>query len=74
MDFNTAGGPLVFNHPSGIASDGSRLLLADRNNNRVLVWNRLPAANDPPDLVLGQPDFSTNSSGGGLNRGALTPR
>lgn len=66
--FNDAGGPLLFNHPGGIASDGRRLLLADRNNNRVLVWNRAPVANVPPDLVLGQRSFRTNEPGTSLGR------
>lgn len=68
IDFNNTGGQLLFNHPSGIATDGSRLLLADRNNNRLLIWNRLPTANTPPDLVLGQPDFTQNNPGTGLNQ------
>lgn len=37
VDFNNTGGPLLFNHPSGIASDGTRFLLCDRFNNRVLI-------------------------------------
>lgn len=68
IDFNNTGGPLLFNHPGEIASDGTRLLLADRNNNRVLIWNKLPTGNTPPDLVLGQPDFTKNNPGTGLNQ------
>ena len=48
------------NNPSAVASDGLRLAVADTNNNRVLLWNRVPILNDtPPDLVLGQDDFTT---------------
>jgi len=66
--FNNAGGPLLFNHPGNIATDGKRLILADRNNNRVLIWNELPAnSNEEPDLVLGQKDFITNNPGSGLD-------
>lgn len=65
VDFNNTGGPLLFNHPGAVASDGTRLLLADRNNNRVLIWNSLPTGNTPPDLVLGQPDFTANNPGAG---------
>lgn len=68
IDFNNAGGPLLFNHPMGIASDGRRLLLADTYNNRVLVWTSLPSGNTPPDLVLGQRDFAGNDAGSGLDR------
>ncbi len=63
IDFNNAGGSLLFNHPGGIASDGVHLALADRNNNRVLIWNTLPKENTEPDLVLGQPNFTTNTPG-----------
>ena len=64
VDFNNTGGPLLFNHPSGIASDGTRLLLCDRFNNRVLIWNTLPAKWDAlPDVVLGQNNFTTNNPG-----------
>jgi len=71
IDFNNTGGPLLFNHPSGIASDGTHFLLCDRFNNRILVWNTLPDCWDaPPDLVLGQENFYTNAPGktkAGLN-------
>ena len=64
VDFNNTGGALVFNHPSGIASDGTRFFLCDRFNNRVLVWNSLPTKWDSqPDLVLGQLNFTSNNSG-----------
>ena len=47
------------NNPAGIACDGIRLAVADTNNNRVLLWNAIPAANNtPPDVVLGQADMS----------------
>lgn len=68
IGFDETGGPLLFNHPGGIASDGTHLLLADRNNNRVLVWSRLPAGNTKPDLVLGQKSFRTNAPGTGLGQ------
>jgi hypothetical protein len=65
IDFNNAGGPLLFNHLGTVVSDGTHLILADRNNNRVLIWNKLPTNNIPPDLVLGQKDFITNNPGTG---------
>jgi hypothetical protein len=41
-----------------------KLLVADRNNNRVLVFNSTPASNlDAPALVLGQGSFTTASTG-----------
>jgi len=67
IDFNNTGGPLLFNHPMDIATDGTHLLLADTRNNRVLIWNSMPAGNTPPDLVLGQDNFYTNNPGTGLD-------
>ena len=47
--------------PSGIATDGQFLAVADTNNNRVLLWNTIPQTNGtPPDLVLGQVDLTEN--------------
>jgi DNA-binding beta-propeller fold protein YncE len=66
--FNDSGGASLFNHPTGLASDGNALLMADRWNNRVLLWKTAPQANTPPDLVLGQPDFTANNSGPGLHQ------
>lgn len=68
IGFNQSGGPLLFNHPRSLASDGKRLLLSDGNNNRVLIWLSLPDANTPPDIVLGQPDFESNDPGAGLHQ------
>jgi hypothetical protein len=46
-------------YPAGLWSDGTRLVVADASNNRVLVWNTFPARNgQPADLVLGQTSFS----------------
>ncbi len=64
VDFNNAGGALMFNHPNGLASNGTNLILCDRFNNRVLIWHTAPGAwNTPPDLVLGQADFISNNPG-----------
>ena len=48
--------------PTALASDGTHLAVADTLNNRVLIWNTIPAAiNQPPDVVLGQTNFTSNS-------------
>ncbi len=67
VDFNQTGA--WFNHPNGLASDDTHLLVCDRFNNRILVWNSLPGSwNDTPDLVLGQPDFTSNNPGNGKHQ------
>jgi hypothetical protein len=50
--------------PTGIATNGQILAVADTDNNRVLIWNSIPTVIDqPPDLVLGQPNFTTGNVG-----------
>ena len=40
--------------PSGVWTDGTRLAVADTQNNRVLIWTAFPTtANQAPSLVLG---------------------
>lgn len=40
------------------------MFVADRVNNRVLGFNTIPTVNGAPaDLVIGQPDFTSNASG-----------
>lgn len=64
VNFNNTGGALKFNHPNGLASNGTNLLVCDRFNNRVLIWKNAPMTwNMPPDLVLGQQNFLTNNPG-----------
>jgi uncharacterized protein (TIGR03437 family) len=53
--------------PTAVASDGVRLVVADTNHNRVLIWNRLPTSNNQPaDVVVGQPNFTSTSLPGNL--------
>ncbi len=55
-------------YPEGVATDGTHLVVADRLNHRVLVWNTIPTTNDAPaDAVLGQASFTANqpNRGGG---------
>jgi len=66
LGFNQSGGPLSLDHPAGVYADDTRLFVADRGNHRVLIWNTLPTANVPPDIVIGQPDMQSNLSGDGL--------
>jgi hypothetical protein len=47
-----------------LATDGRRLFVAEYGNNRVLIYNTIPtSSNTPADIVLGQPDFTTNTPG-----------
>jgi hypothetical protein len=74
---NAGGAPTAasMRWPHALASDGERLLLADAGNNRLLIWDRLPAeTNAPADLVLGQPDFTAVADNQGYNLGRSTLR
>src|SRR3954468_24170027 len=48
--------------PTAVASDGVRLVVSDTDHNRVLIWNSIPSVNNQPaDVVVGQPDFTSLS-------------
>jgi len=56
--------------PSSLWSDGSRLLVADTSNNRVLYWSVFPTPlpgfperGTAADFVIGQTDFNRNQPG-----------
>lgn len=56
---------------TGIATNGVQLAVADTYNNRVLIWQSMPtSSSSEPDIVLGQPDFTSNT----VNNGGLSAR
>ncbi|MEO7803385.1 MAG: GDSL-type esterase/lipase family protein [Actinomycetota bacterium] len=66
---------LTMNEPSSVFVDGAgHILVADRNNHRVLIWDQLPTpSGTPPNRVLGQPDrVNVLSNQGGLVPGSAT--
>lgn len=70
---NTANNGGVSNHslfsPTSVAIRDGKLYVSDSGNNRVLIWNTLPLAdNTPASVVVGQPDFVSN----GINNGGLS--
>ena len=59
----------TLNEPQGVWSDGTRLVVADKGNHRVLIWNQLPSEHfQPASHVLGQANFDEGS----INRGGDT--
>lgn len=49
-----------FASPEAIFAADNKLLVADGDNNRILIWNEIPDSNsDTPDLVLGQNSFDS---------------
>ena len=65
-DFTTTNQNLSANglrNPTGVATDGNILVVADTDNNRVLIWNSLPHGNgQPADVVIGQANFTSNAT------------
>jgi len=52
----------TFDHPSGIWSDGEKLVVLDHYNHRAMIWTTFPTTNgQTADLVLGQGDFTHNA-------------
>ncbi|MEL6669263.1 MAG: NHL repeat-containing protein [Bacteroidota bacterium] len=48
-------------YPSGLWSDGQKLVVCDAWNHRVLIWSKFPSRHgQPADIVLGQPDFTSH--------------
>jgi hypothetical protein len=60
--------------PLGLALDAAaNLYVSDSSNNRVLEYDTPLAGNTVADLVIGQPDFVTNSSNtGGLSASSMS--
>lgn len=56
----------TFAYPSDIWSDGTRLVITDSVNNRVMIWNTFPAEDfTAADVVLGQVNFQDVDPGDG---------
>ena len=64
----------TLSNPGGAWTDGTRLVVNDASNNRVLVWNSFPTSNgQAADLVLGQANFTSVAvnQGGGASAGTM---
>ncbi len=66
-------GPDGFFYPTGVATDGVRLFVADRLNSRVLIWDTFPTqSGQPASRVLGQPDMKSSRPHGGAGPFAVS--
>lgn len=56
-------------YPSGVlVTAGGKLIINEYLNNRVLIYNTIPTVNGAAaDVVLGQPNFNSNTAGDGAN-------
>ncbi|HEX6930453.1 MAG TPA: hypothetical protein VF267_14450 [Gammaproteobacteria bacterium] len=60
VDFNNCSAlePENFQHPAALWSDGERLIVADSEKHRILVWNTFPTESfQAPDVIIGQSDM-----------------
>jgi hypothetical protein len=65
MTHNTSG-LTAFNmsNPSMVSSDGIKMYVTDQANNRILIFNTIPTANNASaDVVVGQANMTTSASG-----------
>lgn len=52
--------------PRGVYLDDQMLVVADSGNHRILIWHSRPTHDgQPADVVLGQPDFTTEGAQAG---------
>jgi uncharacterized protein (TIGR03437 family) len=64
-NFTTLTEPVITNAsslraPQGCWVQSGKLYVADTQDNRIMIWNTIPTQNNQPaDLVLGQPNFTT---------------
>ena len=57
------------NQPVAVASDGTRLFVAEWGNNRISIFNQIPETSGAAaDIVVGQPGFGSSDFGTGADR------
>lgn len=67
-------GANTLSSPNSVFSDGSKLIIADRLNQRVLLFNSIPASNNAnADIVIGKSDMNGNDSGYNLAKSVGMP-
>jgi hypothetical protein len=57
----------TFNGPATMVIHQGKIIVADRGNNRILIWNSIPTSDyQPADVILGQALATTTTTGTGL--------
>lgn len=60
-------------YPYEVTSDGTRMIIADSSNYRVLIWNTIPTTDYvAADTVIGQPDMISNLPNAGVSANSQT--
>lgn len=70
---SSASGVSTMSSPRAVWTDGTRIVVCDMNNHRVLIWNSWPSADGTaPDVILGQSSMTTNTyNNGGISASTL---
>ncbi len=70
---SSASGVSKMNAPRSVWTDGTKILVADTQNHRVLGWNTWPTVDGTvPDFILGQSNLTTNTANnGGVSASSL---
>ncbi len=56
------------NWPGGVWSDGKKLIVADAENNRILIWNDFPTVNQAAaDIVIGQNSMTSTAGSAAIS-------
>jgi hypothetical protein len=60
--------------PRDICVSGTKVIVSDQLNNRILIWNSVPTKNGASaSVVLGQPDFTTSDANhGGVSASSVS--
>jgi predicted ester cyclase len=63
-------GANTLDRPASVFTNGNRLFIVDRGNNRVLIYNTIPTVNGASaDVVIGQPDMTSSAANNGGRSG-----
>lgn len=61
-------GPNSIYSPASVAFDGTRLIVTDTGDNRVMIWNSLPTqTNQAADVIVGQLDGTSQKQSAGFS-------
>lgn len=61
------------NWPSHVCSDGIKLIITDQHNHRIVIFKQIPTSNyASADIVIGQPNMSSNQANQGVTPAANT--
>jgi hypothetical protein len=59
--------------PTSVVVSGTKLIVSDSTNHRILIWNTLPTVDQAPaEVVLGQPNMTTGAAAGAVSAQTLS--